>query len=271
MIATSPKNSNVRVSVGRESARRPRTAALPDGPGRATTIVRDAFTLIELLVVIAIVAVLISLILPAVQRVRGAAARSQCANNLRQVGLGLVQYHDVRLRFPPGIAGKQPAEPYPYLSWNARILPYLEQESLWRQIADAFHQDSNFLHVPPHTNRAVIVRIFACPADNRAMYDHAPFRVKIAFTSYLGVEGTNQYLKDGTLYLDSNVNMESITDGTSNTLMVGENRRVPMESLVGGTPDGARRKTDPAKCYWACARSISGTTDQIARLALTIL
>src|SRR5262249_25144573 len=100
---------------------------------------RVGFTLIELLVVIAIIAILIGLLLPAVQKVRGAAARIQCANNLKQMGLALHNYHDVNQRFPPALNNSERPTTgyYPYWSWMARIMPYYEQDNLYKQ-ADAW-------------------------------------------------------------------------------------------------------------------------------------
>src|SRR5207253_2269578 len=108
---------------------------------------RRGFTLIELLVVIAIIALLIGLLLPSVQKVREAANRTACANNLKQIGLALHNYHDARGAFPPGYAyvAPQPGQPLPPLShgptittpgwgWAAWLLPFLEQDNLARQI-----------------------------------------------------------------------------------------------------------------------------------------
>src|SRR5437667_9436296 len=101
---------------------------------------RSGFTLIELLVVIAIIGVLISLLLPAVQKVREAANRTQCLNNCKQMGLALHNYHDTYKRFPPGLdTGIRPYRAPPsqgwtaYWSWLAYILPFIEQDNLWNQ------------------------------------------------------------------------------------------------------------------------------------------
>src|SRR5437868_1641301 len=90
---------------------------------------RTALTLIELLVVLAIIGVLVGLLLPAVQNVRASAARAACGNNLRQIGLGLHQYHNAHHVLPAGTVGK--ADPQPYSNWGLRLLPFVEQDALW--------------------------------------------------------------------------------------------------------------------------------------------
>src|SRR5438309_1925913 len=100
---------------------------------------RTAFTLIELLVVIAIIAILIGLLVPAVQKVRAAASQAQCRNNLKQLGLACHNFHDSHKRFPPGYAASGPyvdgaSDTAPGWGWPAFILPYLEQDNLFRSI-----------------------------------------------------------------------------------------------------------------------------------------
>jgi prepilin-type N-terminal cleavage/methylation domain-containing protein len=184
---------------------------------------RSAFTLIEALVVIAIIAVLIGLLLPAVQKVRAAASRIQCAHNLKQIGLALHSYHDAQLTLPPGLTSQTPSEPYPYMTWLARLLPNLEQQALWQATITAYeHERFPFLN-PPHVGFGTPIPVFACPADRRTIevdYTHGGRRP--ALTSYVGVLGTAYDGTEGVLFLDSRVRLTDILDGTSLTLVAGE-------------------------------------------------
>ena len=181
-----------------------------------------AYTLVELLVCIAIFSVLVGLLLPAVQKARAAVQRTTCENNLRQIGIALHGYHDTHESFPSGVRGPLSGS-YPFMSWNAAILPYLGQGNLWNSIRGAYLQNPNFLAIPPHLHRGTVVTTFACPADPRSLSPASKLLpLEIAFTSYLGIEGTDFRREDGVLFLDSTIRMTDIVDGTSNTLLVGE-------------------------------------------------
>jgi prepilin-type processing-associated H-X9-DG protein len=192
-----------------------------------------AITLIELLVVIAIFTVLVGLLLPAVQKIRESAARATCANNLKQVGLALHAYHDAKSGLPPGISLDGGRSPQPFLSWNARILPYLERQALWSEIERAFAQSRSFYDVPPHVHRSTVVATYACPSDGRTLAPSTKLGTAtvVAFTSYLGISGTFAARTDGVLFADSAIRMADIRDGTSSTLLVGERPPSPDERL----------------------------------------
>ncbi|MBX9622660.1 MAG: DUF1559 domain-containing protein [Gemmataceae bacterium] len=197
---------------------------------------RPAFTLIEVLVVIGIVAVLLGLLLPAVQQVRAAAARMSCQSNLRQVGLALHHRHDATGTLPAGMTTRPERAAYPYLGWTARILPEIEQAPLWAQVEQAFRSDPSptdfYGHIPHHRLLGTPVRLYVCPADGRLPGPLVGTHTLLTFTSYLGNEGTDQFRRDGVLYADSRVGLTDITDGTSNTLLVGE--RPPADNLRFG-------------------------------------
>lgn len=192
---------------------------------------RGGFTLIELLVVIAIIGILIALILPAVQKVRAAALRAECLNNLKQIGLAAHQHHDAAKAFPAGMRGLGPLK---FSSWLAALLPYIEQGGLWQITEDAYQQSSSPFKNPPHVGLATAIRIYSCPADGRAeQRGMAPIdKFLVAFTNYLGVSGKDLTTLDGILFRDSHVRMADITDGMSQTLLAGE--RPPSANLQFG-------------------------------------
>jgi prepilin-type processing-associated H-X9-DG protein/prepilin-type N-terminal cleavage/methylation domain-containing protein len=197
---------------------------------------RYAYTLVELLVVIAICAILLGLLLPAVQKVRSAAARMQCANNLKQVALAAHQYHDINEKLSPAFkAGR--TEAYPYLNWSARMLPFLEQDPAWQQITADYQRNRDpFFANPPHSQRDKVFTVFACPADWRAntAWTITPFGrpTRISLLSYLGNAGTAAGRNDGIIFRGSGTNLVHISDGTSNTILIGE--RPPSGDLLFG-------------------------------------
>jgi prepilin-type N-terminal cleavage/methylation domain-containing protein/prepilin-type processing-associated H-X9-DG protein len=196
---------------------------------------RRGFTLIELLVVVAIIAILISLLLPAVQKVRAAASRVECQNNLKQLGLACHLYHDAFKRLPTGVVDWTIS--YPQYQWNqswwswlAQILPYVEQEPLYKQ-ADNYGSTVNWYPWGPPTSNpglGTVIKLFNCPSDTRILTIQDSQGLVVAFTSYLGNGGSDGSFsaprQDGVLYYGSKVTLgsNSIRDGASNTFLIGE-------------------------------------------------
>jgi prepilin-type N-terminal cleavage/methylation domain-containing protein/prepilin-type processing-associated H-X9-DG protein len=203
---------------------------------------RPGFTLIELLVVIAIIAILIGLLVPAVQKVRQAAARLQCQNNLKQIGLALHNFHDSYQRFPSGImvpigsqSGavlpsscprcQQPPIPGKWGSWLTWILPYVEQDNLFGQL-DLNGREYGYC-LGPNSWGATVVKTYICPSDYVPKQTIQYGTYYFGVNSYFGNAGTiawpvyNASL-NGVLYYNSRVRITEITDGTSNTLLAGE-------------------------------------------------
>lgn len=202
---------------------------------------RTGFTLVELLVVIAIIGILVSLLLPAVQAAREAARRTTCQNNLRQYGLAIHNYHDTLKRLPVGNVWAH------MWTFQSRILPYMEQTSI-HGLIDYEYPGTCFDYGATRQaiDRALdpgnhMVPVDICPSDplaGRICETNASTVGYHGTTEYLGVMGTSSTANDGTFFSDSNLGLQSITDGTSHTIIMGE-RGIPQDLYWGWTYCGA--------------------------------
>src|SRR6266436_5022135 len=194
---------------------------------------RQAFTLVELLVVIAIIGVLVALLLPAVQQAREAARRTQCKNNLKQIGLALQNYHGDFLRFPPGYVSNFDAsgnDTGPGWGWGAMILPQLEQQNLQNSI-DFKQPIEAAANAAP---RIAPLPAYLCPSDSVRPAWPAVTRdpignptatiCDVASADYVAVFGISEPGIDGegVFFRDSGIGLKDIRDGASSTLLVGE-------------------------------------------------
>jgi prepilin-type N-terminal cleavage/methylation domain-containing protein len=228
---------------------------------------RRGFTLVELLVVIAIIGVLVGLLLPAVQSAREAARRMQCSNNLKQIGLAMHMYIDSHQKFPPGAWNE--ANTGNRLGWTVFVLPFMEQTALYNSF-NFSHPNYNGVNLVP---AATPVKMYLCPSNrlkfnmngvNPGNGENPPNG--LAYTTHyygiMGPKGINPFIAGGTtnfphvttptghggfstsgvLYRNSSTKLGELTDGTSNTMIVGE------------------ISWEEANCYRSWGRGASGNT-----------
>jgi prepilin-type N-terminal cleavage/methylation domain-containing protein/prepilin-type processing-associated H-X9-DG protein len=218
---------------------------------------RTGFTLIELLVVIAIIAILIGLLLPAVQKVREAASRTQCVNNLKQLGLACHNYHDVNQAFPPGYRAwgayvDGSSDTAPGWAWGAFLLPWLEQDNLYRQLnLGQAVQNSAAIQA--------VLKVYLCPSD---LTPSAAFPVPDAFGNTVAAAAPSSYAACcggdeseptgptglGVFYRNSATRFTDVTDGNSNTILLGERSWGNANGVWAGAIPGAvclRGKQNP--------------------------
>ncbi len=193
------------------------------------------FTLIELLVVIAIIAVLIALLLPAVQQAREAARRSQCRNNLKQIGLALHNYHDAMSMFPIGTRhsfwGTAP-------NWRVPVLPYMDQAPLYNKLSfGASFLGTSGSSNPNYALSGILLPAFMCPSNTMPNPQDSTNTSNFQVHDYIGIAGSTTdtragmthvpayggtITRNGMLIPNQAVNVRDCTDGTSNTLIVSE-------------------------------------------------
>jgi prepilin-type N-terminal cleavage/methylation domain-containing protein/prepilin-type processing-associated H-X9-DG protein len=210
---------------------------------------RRAFTLIELLVVIAIIAVLIGLLLPAVQKVREAAARASCSNNLKQLGLAMHNYEGARGRLPPAFKGDGTPIAY-FASWSAlaELNPFLEQTNIYNRMDLTQQTYQSFIpfNITPANQFAVqqVVKLFLCPSDKMQPVTTGPaYGVPVLGpTNYAVCNGTgtnrgSPWNADGPFIAKQTFRVADIADGSSNTAMFSESTLGEgTESASGAAP-----------------------------------
>jgi prepilin-type N-terminal cleavage/methylation domain-containing protein/prepilin-type processing-associated H-X9-DG protein len=219
------------------------------------------FTLVELLVVIAIIGILVALLLPAVQAAREAARRTQCKSNIKNIALALLNYHDTRKSFPPGVVQANPAPPsvadteLGNWSWSALILPNLEESAVYNQINVSKTDLAKSMDTPANLSAMQVpVSVFRCPSDpSPALNDSRPITSAtgvaspLATSNYVGVNSSSELRRDpgppgtfanGIFVINKGTRLKEVTDGTSHTAMVGERAwesKVPI--TVAADPD----------------------------------
>ncbi len=245
---------------------------------------RGGFTLIELLVVIAIIAILIALLLPAVQQAREAARRTQCKNQMKQLGLALHNYHDTLRVFPMGT--QRDGRP----NWRVFILPYLDQAPLYNKLA--INGAGFFAHSPSgppwgfsgnEVLRGLTINVYRCPSSINESFTNASGNSRESMTvHYVGVSGatpdpagrtnvctgdffdagTSSSCKNGLLVPFESKGIRDCTDGTSNTIIVAEQSGRVNNADMSSNPLGAWHGIGNCPATWDANTTLPMTTSQ---------
>ena len=208
---------------------------------------RHALTLVELLVVIAIIALLVAMLIPAVQGAREAARRASCSNKLRQLGLGLLNFHSMYKHFPPGatLAAKidnsstwcmEPGLEGGYAPWTVSILPFIEERELFDRLdRDALFSGASLRTPAPNEAHIYPLSNFHCPSDSH--------RTNPLNNNYYGVSGGGQFpacagamgkrdfFINGVLFVNSRIRVGQVVDGASKVFLLGETRYANNDNL----------------------------------------
>lgn len=225
---------------------------------------KHGFTLIELLVVIAIIGILIGLLLPAVQKIREAAGRTQSTNNLKQLGLALHHYHDAQQCFPPGYQSGYPGQTVPAVdaapgwAWGTYLLPYLEQDNLYKQLRlDRPCWDASNASAVQNTPKVFI--------NPRAPNNTPTMTIRDSGGATLATFGISHYVANngqdeswaydlanlahlrgtGPFFRNSKTTMAAVTDGLSTTVFLGEHTTISAKTWVGVVPGAEVCPLDP--------------------------
>jgi prepilin-type N-terminal cleavage/methylation domain-containing protein len=239
---------------------------------------KKGFTLIELLVVIAIIAILIALLLPAVQQAREAARRSQCKNNLKQIGLALMNYHDVHNTFSPGVTvaagaaavtaptaspAKAPAGVSNFLSWTYHILPFFDQGPLFKKV----NSKVDFRTGTNAPLGATVLTAMRCPSDSGPDQDGGGGVEDMGTSNYLGNFGVgmpdddvNPRSVQGIFGANTKTRIRDVRDGMSNVFLVAERRNptVCQTWAVAGGPANVAGALGGCS-FWAASQGAAGS------------
>ncbi|MCP4783565.1 MAG: DUF1559 domain-containing protein [Fuerstiella sp.] len=237
---------------------------------RHTPFSRNGFTLIELLVVIAIIAILIALLLPAVQQAREAARRTQCQNNLKQIGLALHNYHDLHNTLPPGWVDQTTGTSANW-GWAVYLLPQIEQANLYTRLQVGNPQSLGMALDDAAKLKAMQtpMKAFRCPSDTapeindrHTLHSANGVESSVATSNLVAAAGGGDWTVagkvTGSFGQNSRVNLRDITDGSSNTIVVGERA---WELFI---PNGGIAQCSAATLYGMSASAANGDMPRMA-------